>query len=341
MQYSVGLRPSSCRRVDFGKALKFLTLFDRPEGTNKATKISLCPLQYASCLSIKLAFIIPLLSFSLANYPSQAQAQLVQPDFSQSGENLSPNLSPPRRKALDFSPFPTKSGGWGVRLLPRSDRIYLSQLQFPDNGAPKGRRRGGTGRDGCPDFKPPITALVPGDKNNKSFLGLTVAEYPTFWVYVPELPATVKSGEFIFQDEQNNDIWRTEIGLSGKPGAIAISLPATPQYALKPNSKYHWYFKVYCGQPQNKAEYFYVDAWVQRVAVTSNLLQQLKTAKMREYSVYAANQIWYDAVNNLAQLRQKNSSDRLLTEDWNKLLKSVGLEDLATAPIVKYYSQEK
>jgi Domain of Unknown Function (DUF928) len=51
--------------------------------------------------------------------------------------------------------------------------------------------------------------------------------------------------------------------------------------------------------------------------------------------IYAANQIWYDAVNSLAELRHKNSSDRLLAEDWNQLLKSVGLEDLATAPIVK------
>jgi Domain of Unknown Function (DUF928) len=273
------------------------------------------------CLSVKLGFIIPLLSFSLANYPLQARAELIQPEFS-SGENLSPT----RREGLNF---------WGVRSQAISAQIYLSQLQFPDNGAPKGRRRGGTGRDGCPELKPPITALVPGDQNNKSFLGLTVAEYPTFWVYVPDLPVTVKSGEFIFQDEEGNDIWRTEIDLSGKSSTFSISLPPTPQYALKLNSKYHWYFKVYCGQPQNQTEYFYVDAWVQRVTVNPNLEQQLKTAKMREYSVYAANQIWYDAVNNLAELRHKNSSDRLLAEDWNQLLKSVGLEDLATAPIVK------
>jgi Domain of Unknown Function (DUF928) len=265
---------------------------------------------------IQLAFILPLFSFSLANYPLQARAKLAQPGFSQSGGNLSPNLSPGRREALNL-------------------------LQFPDNGAPKGRRRGGTGRDGCPDLKPPIAALVPGDKNNKSFLGLTVAEYPAFWVYVPTLTTTFKSGEFIFQDEQGHDIWRTDIGLSEKSGIFPISLPPTPQYALKLNAKYHWYFKVYCGQPEKKAEYFYVDAWVQRVAVNPNLEQQLKTVKTREYRAYAVNQIWYDAVNSLAELHQKNSSDRLLAEDWNQLLKSVGLEDLANAPIVKYDSLER
>jgi Domain of Unknown Function (DUF928) len=249
---------------------------------------------------IQLASIIPLLFLNFASYPSQAQAQLA-----------------PTIRNID------------------STQNYFAQLQFPDNGAPRGRRRGATGRrDGCPNLKPSITALVPGDQNNnKSFLGKTISEYPTFWVYLPALPKAV-FGEFVFQDEQGNDIWRSAIALPQKPGTFPISLPTKPQYALKLNSKYHWYFKLYCSQPQNSSEYLYVDAWVQRVVATPKLQQQLNIAKPREYIAYTDNHIWYDAVTNLANLRQKNLGDRTLTQDWTNLLKTVGLEELANAPII-------
>jgi hypothetical protein len=182
--------------------------------------------------------------------------------------------------------------------------------------------------------------LVPGEEaSNKSFLASTTAEYPTFWVYIPDLPPNVSYGEFVLQDEEGNDVWRTTITLQGMAGARAINLPPNPQYALKQNSKYNWYFKVYCGQAQNQRQYFYVNAWVQRVALTSNLQQQLKTAKPREYTAYGANDIWYDAVTNLAELCRTNPNDRLLAEDWTKLLTSVGLKELAGAPIVQIYSQ--
>lgn len=256
----------------------------------------------------KLACTIPLLLLSVASYPPPVQAKVAQ-SFSNRVSNT---------------------------------RNYLAE-DFPDNGEPEGRRRGGTSRrDGCPNLKTPITALVPGEEtNNKSFLATTVAEYPTFWVYLPELPANLSSGEFVLQDEQGKDVWRTPITLPGKPGVIAISLPQNPQYALKQNSKSHWYFKVYCGEAQNKPEYFYVDAWVKRVALTPDLQRQLGTAKPRDYTAYTANNMWYDAVTHLADLRRTNTGDRVLAEDWTKLFKTVGLEELAQAPIVQLYSPKK
>lgn len=216
----------------------------------------------------------------------------------------------------------------------------LIAQKFPDNGEPIGRRRGGTSRrEGCPKLKTPITALVPGkETNNKSLIASTVAEYPTFWVYVPELPMNLRAGEFVLQDEEGNDVFRTPITLPRKPGTIAITLPPKPQYALKKELLYHWYFQVYCGEPQNKPEYFYVDAWLQRVTLTPDQERQLSTAKSQEYTVYAANNIWYDVVTNLAELGRTNSGDRVLAEDWTKLFKAVGLEELATAPVVLRYN---
>ncbi|MBW4593429.1 MAG: DUF928 domain-containing protein [Brasilonema angustatum HA4187-MV1] len=218
----------------------------------------------------------------------------------------------------------------------------LFAQKFPDNGEPKGRRRGGTSRrDGCPSLKTPVTAIVPGEeKNNKSFLGATLAEYPTFWVYLPELPTNLRSGEFVLQDDQGHDIYRTSLTLPAKAGTVGITLPSNSQYALKQNSKYHWFFRVYCGNPQNKPEYFFVDAWLKRVALTPQLQQQLKTAKSQEYKIYTANNLWYDAITNLAELRRTGSDTDTLAKDWTSLFKAVDLEELAGAPILQRYSPQ-
>lgn len=226
-----------------------------------------------------------------------------------------------------------------------SARIHLAQLKFPDNGAPTGRRKGGTSRDGCITPNTPLTALVPGEETSvqvgtsfnyrsKSFLASTVAEHPTFWFYVPDLPVSLSSSEFVLQDESEQDVYRTILTLPQKPGVISISLPKSPLYSLEINQKYHWYLKVNCDQVQKTGGYFYVDGWVQRVALTPTLERQLNTAKSRQYVVYAAHNIWYDALTNLAELRRTDSQNTVLAQDWTNLLKAVGLQDLGQEPIV-------
>lgn len=263
--------------------------------------------------SNKLIFLLPLVFVSFTNFPQEVRSQL--PEFVSNSANSSP--------------------------------IQLTQkLRLPDNGTPTGRRRGGTSRDGCPALNTPITAVVPGEEtlgevtgenstktNSKSFLAKTIADYPTFWVYVPQLPTNLRTGEFVLQDNQGNDVYRTPITLSGKSGLISISLPANPQYSLKADNNYHWYFKVYCDASLKISEYFYVDAWVQKVALTPDLENQLNMAKTGKYLVYAENNFWYDAITNLVELRRADAENVKLKDDWVKLLKSVGLEDIAQVPI--------
>ena len=263
---------------------------------------------------IILACVIPLTLLSVANLP-QVQAQVAQP---------------------------TKT--------PNVNKQKLERLNFPRNDAPTGRRQGGAKR-GCPDLKQPVTALVPGEETvipgeetvteSISFLASTVSEYPTFWVYVPELPNKVRLGEFVFQDKKGENIYRTPLTLPEKSGVIGISLPQSPQYALKQDNKYQWYVKVYCGDTQNTSDSYYVKAWVQRVALTPKLESELRAAKSEEYIAYAVSQIWQDALTNLAQLRRTNSASSVLAQDWTDLLKAVGLEEFAGAPIVQLYSPEK
>ncbi|GAA6617168.1 DUF928 domain-containing protein [Scytonema sp. NUACC26] len=260
---------------------------------------------------MKLAGVIPVILLCLGSYSPQVHAQVTQP-------TQTSNSNTQKR---------------------------LEKLKFPRNGAPTGRRQGGARRNGCPNLNQSVTALVPGERTvndeSVSFLALTVSEYPTFWVYVPELPTNLRFGEFIFQDEKGKNIYQTALTLPEKSGVIGITLPQNPQYALKQNNKYQWYFKVYCGEPENTSDYYYVKAWVQRVALTPNLENQLKAAKPGKYTVYVVNQIWQDALTNLADMRRINSGSLVLAQDWNDLLKAVGLEEFARAPIVGRYGLER
>lgn len=235
--------------------------------------------------------------------------------------------------------------GFGLHILPVNAHLNTSlnhqiskqetlvAQKFPENGDPKGRRRGGTSRVGnCPDI--PVTALVPAQNNgNRTILVSTISEYPTFWVYIPKLPSQALLGEFVLQDSSGNDIWRTLITLTNNESIIPIRPPQKPHYALKQGSKYHWYFKVFCDE--EKSNYVYVDAWLQRVALASNLQKLLKTSKALEYRIYAENKLWYDAMTALAKLRNNRINDISMTQEWNNLLNAMGLEQLIKVNILE------
>lgn len=260
---------------------------------------------------IQRACVIPLLFLSFISY-----SQLVQAQVTNSIQNAVKNSH--------FQSF--------------------QQPKLPRNGAPTGRRRAGAGRNPeCPKSLESLTALVPGD-GGKSVLALTVAENPTFWFYIPQVPETVRSAEFVLQAQDSKgveNVYRTPLTLSGKSGIISITLPAQPQYFLKADKKYHWYFHIYCGDVEKTSDNFYVDGFVQRQVLTQALDSQLKAVEPRKYIAYSANNIWYDALTNLGQLRRANSQNTAINKDWVDLLNAIGLQDFAKEPIVQHYNLEK
>lgn len=199
---------------------------------------------------------------------------------------------------------------------------------FSGYGRP-GRRTGGGSRSPCPPTDPPLTALIP-----ETNWGKTVAERPSFWFYVPYSPQQAPAGEFVLQSEQGNDVYRTAVTLPQTPGIINLNIPSTVA-PLEINKSYRWYFKLYC-QPQQASTPIFVEGWVQRIALTPTLKSQLLAAKARDYKVYAANGIWFDALTHLSQLRRTNGANTKLDDEWTDLLnaKGVNLEQLRQQPIV-------
>lgn len=215
-------------------------------------------------------------------------------------------------------------------LIAKSQQPASSGNQQPQDGSSRGRpsQRGGAGsRGNCPSVEVPLIALIPEKK-----VSSVVEENPTFWVFVPYQSNDVPSGEFVLQDEANNDIYRAAFTLPEIPGIVSFSLPSA--VPLEVSKTYQWYFKLYCNQQQ--LDPVFVHAWVQRVALTSNLERHLKTAITEgdRIQLYTQNDIWYSALTELAKLRLAKPKNATLDNEWANLLQSVDLENLAQKPFV-------
>ena len=236
----------------------------------------------------------------------------------------------------------------------RRDGGARAQADPPDRGAPGQRQDAGT-RGGCPAVDRPLTALAPivqrtagqGESSNPkmttwdSVLGLTVAERPTFWFYVPYSLTPTQDIEFVLQDEKGNEVYKSLLTASDtSPGVVGFELPST-EAPLAVGKMYHWFLTIYCN-PENREVRPFVHGWVQRVALNPSLKRQLTQATPQEsVALYIANNIWYEAVTSLAKLRRKNSENALLTDEWTKLLQSVNLEAIAQKPITSALTPKK
>ncbi|MEA5598407.1 DUF928 domain-containing protein [Rivularia sp. UHCC 0363] len=272
---------------------------------------------------MKLILIIFLTLSSITQYSSAVIAQTKKPSSPRSTSPKKPPRKQPTSRKPVFVPPKTPS-----RLTPVS-----------------GRRTGMGSRDNCPAVSTPLTALVPfreelpvSKQNKKSSIGvvegLTTAERPTLWFYVPYTQNLANlSAEFSLQDSNEMDIYRSAIALPQQPGVISVSLPNTVK-PLEVGQTYRWYFKVSC-QQQTGSLPVYVEGDIQRINLDSAVTEQLIAAvdPREKIAIYAKAGIWFDALNILAQLRQ-TSGYTSVREDWQSLLKSVQLDNIATAPLV-------
>jgi Domain of Unknown Function (DUF928) len=230
----------------------------------------------------------------------------------------------------------------GLRLrsdakIPRAKTKTFNQPPIPPGPPPGGRVRGGAKRGeltACPPTEPDLTALVPFTQESNSVInvwGQTTEEHPTWFFYVPYTKDLRYAVEFVLQDQDSNDneVYQKAIALPDKPGVIRVSLPTTaPGLAL--NKQYRWFFTISCDQKKNSPPTF-VEGVIQRVELNPAVVKELQTTELlKRYAIYAQNGIWYEALTILAQLRQKNPA---LQTEWQNLLGSINLGDIAAEPI--------
>src|SRR5919202_6983623 len=145
-------------------------------------------------------------------------------------------------------------------------RWQVNEYQPPVGiGKPTHVEGGGTrGTFGSSCLSPgkPLMALLPS-----SHFGATVAEYPSFFVYMPALspqraPLPV---EFVLEDKSGNEIYKASFKTSGKPGIVTLTLPT--QAGLLPlevGQDYKWSLSVIC-QSDDQSKDVTVGEWVRRI----------------------------------------------------------------------------
>jgi hypothetical protein len=183
---------------------------------------------------------------------------------------------------------------------------------------------------------------TPEITTSDSVFGLTVAEHPTFWFYVPyslNSPPPVLSVEFVLQDENSKEVYKSVLTTSeNSPGVFGVELPSTAP-PLEVGRRYNWYFVIYCG---NWDLHNYVGGWVERVELNPSLKTQLEQATpLQKVALYAKAGIWHEAVTSLGKLRRENPQNAALMADWNELLKSVDLEAIAQDPIQSVFTPQE
>lgn len=174
----------------------------------------------------------------------------------------------------------------------------------------------------CPQKPQDLTAITPMNVHGK-----TLSEHPTFWFYMPYTAAEVPGGEFtVLTRDEENEIYTTSFTLPDQSGLVSISLPASAEYSLEEGQYYHWYLNLDCAASTDSQNDLNIDGWVQRVTATPERKAQVDNTSP---------EIWYDAIDHLADQLRSNSTNRSTMEQtWTALLKLVELCDFTEEPLV-------
>jgi Domain of Unknown Function (DUF928) len=172
----------------------------------------------------------------------------------------------------------------------------------------------------------PVTVVLPKTTN----IGFTLTEHPTVFVYIPQTNA--RKAFFSVQDQDNNNVYQTDINLPSQSGVMQLKLPPNAP-GLKTNKNYKWSLVMICTADLEPDSPF-VSGWIRRVEYKTNIRNNNKTITLDSVSKLAEKGIWYDTLANLAQLRMNQPNNQLLAASWQELLDSVGLNAIANEPLV-------
>lgn len=183
----------------------------------------------------------------------------------------------------------------------------------------------------CNDYQPPIglTALMPS-----SNIGITLADYPTFFFYVPDVNLEGVEGEFILRNQDNQEIYKEIVALPGGDSIVRVELAPTPNLPpLEVGKSYYWIFSLLLDKVDRSANTD-VAGWIKRVEPNSAIKSQLFAATDKaKPAIYASNGIWYEALTSLANLRCASPHDKTINSNWSSLLQQVELPEIAKKPL--------
>lgn len=217
------------------------------------------------------------------------------------------------------------------KTLPNPSIVRVT-FDPPKDGAPTktegaASRNGGICHQNSKALHQSIIPLLPANH-----YGLTVAEHPTFFVYVPQTSA--QKALFVLKDEKEDYYYQKTVPIPRTAGIVSFKLP-TDAPVIEIGKGYKWSFVIICGEslePDSPG----VEGRIQRIELNPALSNQLEKLSLLERAAsYGKDGIWYDTLTSLAELRRSQSNDVTLAANWEELLKAVGLEAIASEPLLQ------
>lgn len=231
-------------------------------------------------------------------------------------------------------------------------KISFQQPNTSETSAPRDRPRGGGTRPICSEAEvqsgrcsgASLTALVPfPEKVQTSEAGQTTTIYqawgqtleavPTLWFYVPYPAEAVHSAVFEMVDDENQLVAQgTDLEITSTPGVIRYTPSLDVPLAVGETYQWNLLLRVDPAQPALDE---LVSGRIKRVEASADLSQRLGEASspLQQATVLGEAGIWYDTVTTLASVYAEHSAA------WADLLRAVGLEAIADAPLVDCCSE--
>lgn len=228
--------------------------------------------------------------------------------------------------------------------------LEMRQGSFEDTGRPIHRTAGGTRGPGQRPCQIELVAVVPlevdatdkqlEETNNPCSLEITSPttftslERPVLWFYIPiELDAGTKATLTLLNADLAEPQSSTTVSLSVTPGFVSVPLT----HRLEVDQPYRWNFTV----ATPSASDLTVTGVTQRITPSSALTQQLRSATpSSQAELYARAGLWQDALTTLGNLRRTDPTNPAIAADWATLLSSVGLGEIANAPLLECCTPE-
>src|SRR5919199_432197 len=163
-------------------------------------------------------------------------------------------------------------------------------------------------------------------------IGLTITGKPTFFFQISS--SSVEEATFkLLNAKGDTIIYEKTFPLTKTGGVMSFTLPADAE-ALDVGKEYTWELVANC-DPLDQQGNPRVQGSIKRVQPDQKLASDLARASIRDrVGLYAEAGYWYDSLKILADLRSNNPKDSTLISDWNDLLESAGLGQVAKQPLL-------
>ena len=180
---------------------------------------------------------------------------------------------------------------------------------------------------------PQLTSIFPDDD-----LGYTTDRYPAFQWYMPDNNANYV--EFTLYEVVNEEdgiyepVYQTTFVPDSTAGIATLHLSEAAGVApLSPDNYYYWSVDVYCSD--DVVAVMMADGFVEVLVPEPTLATTLAESDGVDRAAIAAeNGIWFDATRALTDHLTTQPNDHQALNSWQALLESIGLENIADAPLL-------